>query len=38
VEVLLINGSPHKNGNTFSALEIVRNVLNKEKLKRNTFT
>lgn len=37
MEVLLINGSPNKNGNTFSALEIVRNALNQKEIETKYF-
>lgn len=36
-KVLLINGSPNQGGNTFSSLEIVRGILNREEIETEYF-
>lgn len=37
MKVLLINGSPHKNGNTFKSLQIVEAVLEKHAIATTMF-
>lgn len=38
MKVLLINGSPHENGNTFLALSEVAQALNREDIQTNIIS
>ena len=37
MKVLLVNGSPHETGSTYTALSVVRDVLNAEQIETDVF-